>query len=175
MVTCPSCNTQNFDDATYCVGCGAPLASAPAQPQGSVACPSCGAENQAGNQFCVSCGAPLPAAPLAPTAAAPEPPAAMPAAAPAPGPAKDRSLALLLEILPACFGIFGLGWLYSGSTSPGLAWLIGMLVWEGIALAISLFTFGLFCLCFLPINLALVATSAYLLYNSLQQRPEFSA
>ncbi len=189
MITCPACNTVNPDGPKFCVGCGAPLTAEPVRPPDSVTCPSCKAANPRDAQFCVSCGAPLPppeavpAAPLIETAAAsyePFPSAAYPGSAawvpPAialsASPAKQRGMALFLEILPACFGIFGIGWLYSGHTTAGTLWLVGMLIWESIGLALSVVTVGMGCMCFVPINLAVVALSAVLLNSYINQHPE---
>ena len=47
---CPECNTDNRDDAAYCLHCGSSLPSV---------CPRCGRELQPGAQFCDRCGARL--------------------------------------------------------------------------------------------------------------------
>lgn len=183
MFNCPSCNTANPVGAQFCVGCGAPLAEPP-RPSDSVACPSCGTPNPPHAQFCIKCGAPLaaespaaaPAFMPAPSSSAPDSVWSLPSMPPQATAAKQRSLALTLEIIPACFGIFGIGWFYGGDNTAGLFWLVGMLVWESIALGVSLVTAGLGCLCFIPLNLAAVAVSAALLNTYINQHPDlFSA
>ena len=89
-----------------------------------------------------------------------------------PRPAKDKGVALILEILPGLFGILGLGWIYSGNTVAGAAWLIGMLVWDFIAVMVLIFSGGLGCLCTIPINLIAVAVSAFFLNNYISQHEE---
>lgn len=90
----------------------------------------------------------------------------------APRAPKDRSIALILEILPGLFGFLGFGWLYSGNTGTGIAWLIGVLVWEFIAIFIDVITGGVFCLCSVPINLVLTTISAYSLNKYTKSHPE---
>jgi hypothetical protein len=85
---------------------------------------------------------------------------------------KELGLALMLEILPALVGVFGIGWIYSGNVTVGVVLLIGMLLWEGLGLVVALFTLGLGCLCLVPINLVVIAISAFLLYNYTRQHPE---
>jgi hypothetical protein len=94
----------------------------------------------------------------------------------APRPLKDRSLALILEILPGLFGLLGFGWIYSGNTNAGVLWLLGVLVWDIMAIVIMVLTAGFGCICTVPVNLVLVAISASSLNNYTKQRPElFSA
>lgn len=38
----------------------------------------------------------------------------------APRPPKDRSIAIILEILPGLFGILGIGWIYAENTAVGI-------------------------------------------------------
>jgi TM2 domain-containing membrane protein YozV/ribosomal protein L40E len=184
MLTCQSCNTVNPPDAQFCIGCGAPLTAEPMRPADSVACPACNTPNPPNAQFCVKCGAPLPAAPLEPASPNFEPWPSTPNVSPSgsgwltPGvltptsSAKQRAQVLILEIVPACFGVFGIGWFYSGQTTAGTLWLVGMLVWEFIGLALSVVTVGLGCMCFFPLNLALVAVSAVMLNNYINQHPD---
>jgi hypothetical protein len=87
-------------------------------------------------------------------------------------PLKDRSIALILEILPGFFGLLGFGWIYSDNTNTGIMWLVGVLVWDVIAITISILTAGFGCFCTVPINLMLVAISASTLNNYTKQRPE---
>jgi class 3 adenylate cyclase len=46
---CPECNTENREDAAYCLQCGAPL---------GYVCPHCGRELPPQAQFCDACGTP---------------------------------------------------------------------------------------------------------------------
>lgn len=90
----------------------------------------------------------------------------------APRPPKDKSVALILEILPALFGIFGIGWIYSGQTTTGIMWLVGMLVWGIIAITVTAFTGGFACFCIVPLNIGLLAFSAIMLNSHIKQHPE---
>ncbi len=49
MITCPDCQHQNFDLATYCEACQAPLLAI-------TPCPNCGESTQANARFCGKCG-----------------------------------------------------------------------------------------------------------------------
>jgi class 3 adenylate cyclase/tetratricopeptide (TPR) repeat protein len=64
MSACPSCATENPDDARFCMSCGSTLARI---------CPSCGAPAPEEARFCMSCGSVLDpgatATPVAPPAA----------------------------------------------------------------------------------------------------------
>ncbi len=85
---------------------------------------------------------------------------------------KDRSIALILEILPGLFGFLGFGWIYSGNTGTGIAWLIGVFVWDVIAVIIDIVTAGFgFCVS-IPVNIILVAVSASSLNSYTKQHPE---
>ena len=191
MITCRSCNTPNQPDAQFCISCGTPLTTAPVTPEGAIYCPSCNTANPPDAQFCITCGAPLSTAPVYETAPMPEatptpPPAPEPYApsvvpTPAPSPAyaaaasampKDRSMALLLEILPALVGVFGIGWIYGGNITVGVLLMVGMLVWDVVAVLGSVVTLGLGCFCFVPINLVALGVSAYFLNEYMRQHPE---
>lgn len=84
---------------------------------------------------------------------------------------KDRSIALILEILPGLFGFLGLGWIYAGNLTVGVLALVGFLLFLGIELLVIVFTGGLAACCLLPLNLAAVAVSALLLNNYMKERP----
>ncbi len=165
-------------------------------------CPMCGAPNEDDAVFCGNCGAALKPDVPPPTGATPEPepdpgpdevpvepapPVEEPAPVPSSGPElpppppsygyaarapKDRSTALILEILPGLFGLLGFGWLYAGHTNRGLAWLIGVLVWDVVAVVLALVTVGFGLLCTVPVNLALIAISASRLNLYTKQHPE---
>lgn len=86
---------------------------------------------------------------------------------------KDRSIALILEILPGLFGFLGFGWIYAGDNNKGIMFLIGFLAWHlVIVLPISLITAG-FGLCVtIPIDLIVIGVSAASLNNHTLQHPE---
>ena len=165
-------------------------------------CAACGTENPTENSFCKSCGAPLtpqaaepPAAftpeipepdPLADQSSQPLPPQPAPAdpsqpvmppqpVMPIPSlprPQKDRSIALVLEIIPGLFGFLGIGWIYSGATTTGIIWLVSVLVWEIIAVIVSIASAGVGCFCTVPVNFVLVGISAYYLNNHIKRHPD---
>ena len=60
---CPSCNTENRDDAKFCKGCGASIPIAAPQgdesPASVLACPACGHTIRPESKFCAKCGAAL--------------------------------------------------------------------------------------------------------------------
>jgi hypothetical protein len=87
-------------------------------------------------------------------------------------PPKSRSTALLLEILLGLFGIYGIGWIYGNKVGPGVALLIGGLVWDGIAIAIDIGTGGFGFICSIPINIAIVVISSVMINNYTKQHPE---
>jgi hypothetical protein len=131
------------------------------------ACPACTSENPPDAQFCSHCGASLriPAPQYAPPVAPYQP-------VYVPRPLKDRSIALILEILPALFGIFGIGWIYAGNTSTGIIWLIGVLIWDVVAGLINILTGGFGCFCTLPVGLVLIALSVSSLNSYTKQHTE---
>lgn len=77
MVLCPSCGTENADDAKFCDECGARLGAA---------CATCGASLRPGAKFCRECGTPV----------APSPGGAARPAAAAGAPAAERRLVSVL-------------------------------------------------------------------------------
>jgi hypothetical protein len=68
--------------------------------------------------------------------------------------------------------LFGFGWIYSGNTGAGIAWLIGVLIWDVVAIIISLLTGGFGCFCTIPANIVLVAISAVTLNSYTKQHRE---
>jgi hypothetical protein len=130
----------------------------------------------------------------APSVAQPVPPPAAPAGAPSPGsvyapypgvtqqpyqppayaprPPKDKSIALILELLPGLFGFLGFGWIYSGDTQTGIMWLVGYLIWAVAAVIIDIVTGGFGCICTLPINIAIIAVSVSNLNKYIKSHPE---
>lgn len=173
MVTCPSCDTENPPDAHFCSHCDATITPEPVQ-------------GPAESEQTVP-PVPRPAAPIVSPqdahqsgyAQQPLPHYQTPSAYPAPPhpayaprPAKDRSIALILELLPGLFGFLGFGWIYCGNTSTGLLWLGGVLAWSIVAVVIIVFTAGVGCFCTVPVNIALVAISVSLLNAYMKQHPE---
>lgn len=87
-------------------------------------------------------------------------------------PLKDKSIALILELVLGLFGFLGIGWIYSNQTTTGILCLVGMFVWNFIAFFIIIITGGFGCFCTLPVNLVAIAVSAYMLNNYTQEHPE---
>ncbi|MGC1375823.1 MAG: hypothetical protein WA821_06365 [Anaerolineales bacterium] len=87
-------------------------------------------------------------------------------------PSKNRSTALLLEILPGLFGIYGIGWIYSNKVGPGVTLLVGGFVWDIIAIIIDIATGGFGCFCSLPVNIAAIVISSVMINNYTKQHPE---
>jgi hypothetical protein len=132
-------------------------------------CPACNSQNADEALFCSHCGAsfsqPTPQPQQLPCQA--QPPQYTSYRSP-----KDRSIALILEILPGLFGFLGIGWIYSGNTSNGLLWLIGFLLWTIIATVISVLTGGIGVICWLPISIGAIVLSAVNLNSYTKQHPE---
>lgn len=65
-MSCPNCQTDNLDNARFCIACGKPLPRV---------CPNCGALNPPEARFCNQCGTPLdsPLVPASPAASASPP------------------------------------------------------------------------------------------------------
>jgi hypothetical protein len=120
------------------------ISNSESEPSSTFVCPFCQQEHAKGTMFCPVTGKSLseanvqseqgnPAASIQEYAS--QPPAysntnqGINSPYP-PRPLKDRSIAIILEILPGLFGILGIGWIYSGKTGTGLAWLIGYLIWS---------------------------------------------
>lgn len=137
-------------------------------------CPNCGEDNPDKNKFCANCGAALAAEEVAPAQAV-RPEVVQKQRYPASyaaRPVKDRSVALILEILPGLFGLLGFGWIYAGNTGVGIAWLVGMLVWTGIAALIAIFSVGISLICTLPVSIAMIVISAVTLNNYTKRKSE---
>jgi hypothetical protein len=87
-------------------------------------------------------------------------------------PARVRSTALVLEILLGFFGLFGIGWIYSGNTVVGILWLVGVMLWDCMAATLAVATSGLACICVVPLGWTLLAISAVSLNAYTRQHPE---
>jgi hypothetical protein len=177
MITCPACGTQNPDTGKFCISCGVDLTATATEEKlmtdsvvtASEEMPAAPTPPEVPPEY-ISTPSPEPAftPPPPPLYTPPQQSYSTATTTPAPAGAKDRTIALVLEALPGIFGFLGIGWLYSGNTNVGLAWLLGVLVWDAIAVVAILltlpFTFGLtLCCCTWPINLALMGVSTYLL------------
>jgi hypothetical protein len=152
MMNCPSCGALNPDNNVYCGNCGSKLSPAESSPSipGQTYFnqqPSVPPQHHAG--YYPPPGTYYPARPL-----------------------KDRNIALILEILPGLFGFLGFGWIYSGNTSTGIAWLVGYLFWILIAAVVIVATGGFAVFCTLPINLIFIGVSASSLNNYTKQNPQ---
>lgn len=115
---------------------------------------------------------PPPQPPQQPLPPHPAPPPPVPVQPYAPRPAKDRSIALILELLPGLFGFLGFGWIYAGNTSAGVAWLVGFLLWTICAVLIDVVSGGLGCFCTLPVSIVVLAISATQLNKYTKNHPE---
>jgi TM2 domain-containing membrane protein YozV len=170
MITCLNCSTSNPDGTQTCISCGAPLVEAAdlpaveAQPQAELEIPDPSPYVEPDQAQATPASAPE--API-PDSQAVQPSTLEPLPL-----KKDRSLAIILEIIPGLFGFLGIGWIYSGFTSAGIAWLVSFLIWNMIALVICISTAGLGCLCTLPINLIVLIASVISLNSQIQQHSE---
>lgn len=129
-------------------------------------CPVCQAAIQPGARFCIACGATLASTQPATDIHAHtgiEPLGGQHAAVvvvPAP---KAKGTALAIEAVAAFFGIFGVGWLYSGNTTLGIAFLLAGFCWAALVFIVTLVSFGFGLLCLAPVHMALVVGSVLLL------------
>jgi hypothetical protein len=87
-------------------------------------------------------------------------------------PAKDRTIAIFLEISFGLAGIAGMGWIYGGNTSTGLVLLVAVLLWDCLVTGIAALTGGISCLCTVPINIVIAAISAARLSNYTKAHPD---
>ena len=101
----------------------------------------------------------------------PLPPVSAPSPA-YPAEKKDRGVALILEILPGLFGFLGIGWIYTGNLTVGISALIGFWVLIAIEVFIVIITVGFGACCVLPLNIIILAASALMLNNYIQQHPD---
>jgi hypothetical protein len=86
---------------------------------------------------------------------------------------KNRSTALVLEILPGLFGFPGFGWIYSGNAIIGLPLLLGALVWNIlIACPGIILTGGLGICCAIPMGWMVLAISVLWLNSYTREHTE---
>ena len=156
------------------------------EPSSTIICPFCHQEHAIGTLFCPVTGKSLSEENVQSEQGNPPAPiqefTSQPPAYPSPSqginypypprPPKDRSIAIILEILPGLFGILGIGWIYSGKTGVGLAWLIGYLIWSIIAVTAAVLTGFLACFCTVPVNLVCVGISTLALNSYIKNNPQ---
>jgi hypothetical protein len=87
--------------------------------------------------------------------------------APMMAPRREKTVPILLEVIPGLFGLFGIGWLVSGYTSTGLLLLIGGLVFDVVMGIITVFTLGIGFLCWGPLIVVIMIVSAVMLNRRL--------
>jgi hypothetical protein len=87
-------------------------------------------------------------------------------------PPKDRTVALILEILPSFFGLLGFGWIYAGNTTIGIILLVSFIIWNVFAFALTAVTLLLFACLYIPINITIISISGIFLYNYTKQYPQ---
>ena len=90
----------------------------------------------------------------------------------APRPPKDRSVAIILEILPGLFGFLGFGWMYAGNIAAGAIWLICFLLWTFVAVVIDVLTAGFGVCLTLPVSIVLIIISTVSLNSYTKQHQE---
>jgi hypothetical protein len=170
MITCPNCSSSNPDGAQVCLSCGAPLVEATGLPATQMPPPQADEIPEPSPFASAEPAGSVPTnSPVTPVSASES---ARPSKVDFAASKKDRSLAIVLEVVPGLFGLLGIGWIYSGFTGAGLAWLVGLLLWNMIALGIGIFTAGIGCLCTLPVNLVVLIASVIALNSQIQNHSE---
>jgi hypothetical protein len=193
MKTCPACNTENENVAKFCKECGSPLETAAIIESTEMAdLPNAKLEETSESSAEVLSEAATPelashqtselVTPIAATVVAAEvvnPPQSATPLTPPPAPPtyiiqprKDRSIALILEILPGLFGLLGFGWIYAGNVNSGIIWLICFLLYTIFASIIAVFTLGISLCLSLPLSIALIVISAVNLNNYTKQHSD---
>jgi len=133
-------------------------------------CPNCQAEIAEGDNFCHVCGTRFASSP---EVAQPQP-AQLPVQPPAMyvRPLKDRSIALILEILPGLLGYLGFGWIYAGEVNTGVAFLVGYLVATFVFVIFDVFSSGVCCFFTLPLQILIIVVSVSKLNQHIKAHPE---
>jgi TM2 domain-containing membrane protein YozV len=128
------------------------------------------AEHDIGATQALDAGQPQPSpAPAPPAQPVPYP---YPVPQPASRPQKDRSLAIVLEVLPGLFGILGIGWMYAGNINTGLAVLVGNLIFLAISAVIAVLTAGIGLCILWPMEIVILVLSATQLNKYTRKHPE---
>ncbi|HLF00764.1 MAG TPA: zinc-ribbon domain-containing protein [Anaerolineales bacterium] len=179
MIKCPACGTENSDGSNFCIACGIDLTATATEHRvrtDSVAEPTPGAPPLTSPS--VDMPPEYQYTPPPPPVYTPPPnytpPSSIPAymATPASSATKDRTLAVAIEVIAGLFGFLGIGWFYGGNTTAGIAWLLGLWVFHGVAFVLDFVTLGIFVCIHVPLALVIVPVSAYMLYNYTKQHPE---
>lgn len=136
-----------------------------------VTCKSCSSINADDAKFCNNCGSPL-TQPAAKSSTNPQQPSPYTVQTGPVRSPKEKSIALVLEILPGLFGFLGFGWIYAGNTSAGIIWLVGFLGWTVVATIISFATGGVGIFCWLPVSIAGITFSTASLNKYTNNHPE---
>lgn len=90
----------------------------------------------------------------------------------APYPTKSKGTAMILEIIPGLFGLFGIGWLYSGNTNVGLLLLLSSFAWWAVVFVVAIFSVGFGLLCTCPAQILFIVLSASLISDYAGKHPE---
>ncbi len=172
MITCPACGTQNPDTGKFCIGCGVDLTATATEEKlmtdsvttAAEETPSTFSPPEVPPEY-ISASPPPDPIPAPPPLTPPytPPQQSYSAVTSASVAAKDRTIALVLEVLPGIFGFPGIGWLYSGNIAVGLGLLLGVLVWNVIGIVIAIPTIGISLCCTVPITWVVVGVSTYFL------------
>jgi hypothetical protein len=185
MITCPACGTQNAAESNFCIACGSDLNAAatdrklrtdsvadPAPDTPPMTSPSVDMPREYLDTTSAPPPRPAPSPAYVPPVYTPPPAYAAGSTAYPSTPAKDRTIALVIEVIGGLFGLLGIGWLYAGNTTAGILWLAGMLIGTCLAVTLDIITAGFFVCVHIPLWLAAIGVSAYLLYNYTRQHPE---
>ena len=87
-------------------------------------------------------------------------------------PPKDRSIAIILELLPGFFAFLGIGWIYAGQMTTGVIILVTDMAFNCIFAVIGTATAGItFCFT-VPLQLVAIGLSTYLLYQHTKNQPD---
>jgi len=87
-------------------------------------------------------------------------------------PTKDRSIAIILELLPGFFAFLGIGWIYVGQTTTGVTVLVVDLLFNIVFTIIGVVTAGISLCLTAPLQLAAIGVSTYLLHQYTKKHPE---
>ncbi len=90
------------------------------------------------------------------------------------GAGRSGSGAVLVEVLLNIFlGIYGVGWLMAGETTPGIILLIcSLLIYWPTVIFGTIFTLGTDLICVIPLEIGLIILNAVLLNNSLKRKAQ---
>jgi hypothetical protein len=92
--------------------------------------------------------------------------------APSLAPARQRdNTPVIVEVVGAIFGFYGIGWLMVGETKTGVLLLIAGLIWAAIVWIGVTLTAGVAACCFVPIHAVFIALSAVSLSNHIKRMP----